>query len=328
VSLRQRKEVQKMSRSSSLVSRPSRDRKGAVRIIVIAAILSSALCAQSPNDKALWDEYGLAHAESSQVGNLAVTTYRMKDLTGALAAWEWLRSGGARSCDFTPFCSTDGKRTVLADENYVVLFEGGMPNKEQAANQLTALPNKSGTSLPAILTFIPRQGLIPGSAKYILGPVSLAAFAPELASLKPGFEQGAEAQVAQYAGGARLALFYYPSPEMARLHAIEFKLLQNVRAKRSDVLIAAVYGGATEAQAQTLLSRVQYEAKITWNEVPPPSPIKPLYSLLVNIMYMSIALSALCLMAGLIYAGMRLYRRRYGTLDSDEAMTTLHLTGD
>jgi hypothetical protein len=33
-------------------------------------------------------------------------------------------------------------------------------------------------------------------------------------------------------------------------------------------------------------------------------------------------------LAGLIYAGMRLYRRRFGSLEADEAMTTLHLTED
>ncbi|MFL6415978.1 MAG: hypothetical protein ACJ74Y_09965, partial [Bryobacteraceae bacterium] len=77
----------------------------------------------------------------------------------------------------------------------------------------------------------------------------------------------------------------------------------------------------------TLLSRVQYEAKITWNEVPPPSPIKPLYQLLTDIIYLSVLLSALCLAAGLFYASIRIYRRRYGTLESEEAMTTLNLTG-
>jgi hypothetical protein len=304
-----------MPRSRSLVSG-----------CILASFWTATLFAATPNDKALWDEYGLVHTETGRVGKLTETRYRMKDLTGALAVWEWLHSVGARSCDFTAFCSTDGKRTVLQEENYVVVFTGGMPDKEEVANELQGLPNKSGTSLPAILTFIPRQGLVAGSAKYILGPVSLAAFAPELASLKPGFEEGAEAQVAEYAGGVHLALFYYPSPEMARLHSIEFRLLPNVYAKRSDVLVAAVYGGATQAQADTLLSRVQYEAKITWNDIPPPSPIKPLYRLLVNIMYASIGLGALCLMAGLLYGGMRLYRRRYGTLESDEAMTTLHLT--
>jgi hypothetical protein len=97
--------------------------------------------------------------------------------------------------------------------------------------------------------------------------------------------------------------------------------------KRSAVLIAAVFGSASDEQADTLLSRVQYEAKITWNDVPPPSPMKPLYRLLVDILYISALLSTLCLAAGLVYAGIRVYRRRYGTLESEEAMTTLNLNG-
>ena len=34
------------------------------------------------------------------------------------------------------------------------------------------------------------------------------------------------------------------------------------------------------------------------------------------------------LVGGLVYGGMRLYRRRFGSLDAEEAMTTLHLTGE
>jgi hypothetical protein len=311
-----------MSRSRSLVI---------LSLLFCCAIFASGT---SESDPALWSEYGLVHTDTSNVGKFTVTTYRMKDLTGALAAWEWLRSANSHACELVSFCNTDGKRTVITEDNYVVVFEGGIPDKAQAEAALKTVPDKRGTSLPAILTFVPRQGLVPASAKYVLGPVSLATFAPELASVKPGFEQGAEAQVAEYQfgkpneGRVRLAIFYYAAPEMARLHAADFKLLPGVRVNRSDVLIAAVYGGATQAQADALLSRVQYEAKITWNEVPPPSPIKPLYRLLVNILYMSAALTALCLMAGLIYAGMRLYRRRYGNLNSEESMTTLNLTGD
>ena len=124
-------------------------------------------------------------------------------------------------------------------------------------------------------------------------------------------------------------MFDYPTPEMARFHAVNFKTLgNNVHVKRSGVLVAVVFGRASETQADTLLSRVQYEAKITWNETPPPSPIRPLYLLLRNILWASGILSALAFAAGLMYAAMRLYRRKYGTLEDDEAMTTLHLTGD
>jgi hypothetical protein len=283
------------------------------------------------DDSALWREYGLVQKQTTAQGKSTVTTYRMKDLTGALAAWEWLRSAKGRPCDLASFCTADGKQTVISDENYVVVFDGAAPSKPQVAATLNALPNKRDTSLPAILTFLPRQGLVPDSARYVLGPVSLAAFAPELASANAGFDQGAEAQIAEYKIKAneppvRLAIFDYPTPEMARFHTINFKTLGNVHVKRSDVLVAIVFGSASDAQADTLLSRVQYEAKITWNETPAPSPIKPMYQLLKNIAYASVVLCALALAAGIMYAGMRLYRRRYGTLEADEAMTTLHLT--
>jgi hypothetical protein len=298
--------------------------------LVLAALLSSSLLA---DDAALWREYGLVHSSASQLGKLNVTTYEMKDPTGALAAWEWLRGSQAKPCDLAPFCSAEPDRTVLSDFNYVAVFTGGKPDKAQAEALIKSLANKRESSLPAILTFLPRQGLVPDSARYILGPVSLAAFAPELASAKPGFDAGAEAQVAGYRVGkngtpARLAVFYYATPEMARLHSTQFKTLSNVHVKRSTVLVAVVFGPVDNDAADTLLSRIEYEAKITWNETPPPSPIKPLYRLLLNILYMSGALGILCLLAGLMYAAMRLYRRRYGTLEADEAMTTLHLTGE
>ena len=298
-------------------------------LAVALFLFTSSLFAADP---ALWNEYGLAHTQTAAQGKLTVTTYEMKDLTGALAAWEALRSPAGRACSLSEFCTEDGTQTVISDYNFVLVFDGARPTKAQVDAAIQSLPNKHATSLPAILTFVPRQGLVPDSARYILGPVSLKEFAPELASSKPGFAEGAEAQVAEYKVGknpspVRLALFYYASPEMARAHAAEFKSLSGTHVKRSGVLVAVVFGSATDSEADTLLSRVQYEAKITWNETPPPSPIKPLYRLLWNIIYLSLVLGAICLAAGLIYAGMRIYRRRFGTLEADESMTTLRLSG-
>lgn len=285
------------------------------------------------DDQSLWREYGLVHSETAPFGKMTLTSYQMKDPTGALAAWEWLRSPLGRSCDLAPFCNQLGDRTVVSDFNYVLIFEHGLPTKAEVAAAMKLVPNKRDSSLPAILTFLPQQGLVPNSARYVLGPASLNAFAPELASFKAGFESGAEAQVADYHVGkndkpVRLAIFYYAAPEMARLHAADLKRLSGVHVKRSGVLVVAALPPASPEESDTLLSRIQYEAKVTWNETPPPSPIKPMYRLLMNIIYLSIVLTALCLLAGLMYAGMRVYRRRYGTLESDEAMTTLHLTGD
>jgi hypothetical protein len=316
----QRKEVQEMSRRRGVIAK------------TLSALLFCSITLVA-DDSALWREYGLVHSTTTRQGALAVTIYEMKDLTGALAAWEWQRPLKGHACDLAPFCNQDKQKTVVSDYNYVVIYEGGMPTKEQVTSTMAALPNKHDSSLPAILTFLPKQGLVPNSARYILGPASLAAFAPELTSAKLGFEYGAEAQIADYVikpgeKPVRLAIFNYATPEMARLHSVELRTLSDVHVKRSDVLVAVTLPPAPAEQSDTLLSRVQYEAKITWNDTPPPSPIKPLYQLLLNIMYLSILLSAICLVAGLIYAGMRIYRRRYGTLESEEAMTTLRLSGD
>ncbi len=302
------------------------------RPFLIAALLVLSTCLFA-DDQSLWREYGLVQANTSQEGKLHITSYRMKDPTGALAAWQWLRPTDGRSCDLAPLCSHDADRTVISDFNYVLVFEGGAPLKAQVDSIFKALPDKHDSSLPAILTFLPTDGLVPNSSRYVLGPASFSSFAPELNAAKPGFETGAEAQVADYRVGrntkpVRLAIFYYATPEMARLHSAELKRLPGVQVKRSGVLVAVVSGFSSPEQADTVLSRVQYKAKVTWNDTPPPSPIRPLYRLLVNILYLSGLLSVLCLAAGLFYAGMRLYRRRYGSLDSEEAMTTLHLSGD
>ena len=145
------------------------------------------------DDQRLWQEYGLQHIETSKHGKLTITAYAMKDLTGALAAWEWLRSPDGRACNLAPFCTEESQRLVISDFNYVLVFTGAKPSTAEVESVRKVLPSKHETSLPAILSFLPRQGLVSNSARYVLGPVSLQAFAPELASIKAGFNEEAEA---------------------------------------------------------------------------------------------------------------------------------------
>lgn len=308
-----------MSRSRSLTG-----------LLTFAALAAVCYSQTSTGDDSLWREFGLVQKSDAKVGSASAGLYRMRDVTGALAAWEWRRLPDGHSCTLADFCATNGRRTILTDANYLVELNGSVP-KPALDSFLQGLPGRHNSSLPAILTFIPVQNLVPNSARYILGPESLKAFAPQLGALaQAGFDQGAEAQVAEYKSATgttlHLAIFYYPTPEMARLHLPQFKQIPAVHTKRSGVLVGSVFGGASDQQANSLLSRVEYEAKVTWNDIPPPNPIKPLYQLLWNIIYLSGVLVALCLLSGLIYAGIRLYRRRFGTLEEDEAMTVLHLT--
>jgi hypothetical protein len=286
------------------------------------------------SDAAILSEYGFVSAESASYGKMRVTAYRMKDSTGALAAWEFLRTPDSKPCDTAPYCARTAGKTLIFDDNYVLLFEpAGTPlSKPQVAALLAQLPGKKETALPPLLTFIPRQNLVPNSAHYLLGPASVARFAPELSSTDAGFSQGAEGHISAYrldGGNVRLALFYYPTPEQARLHALQFKLAQGTDpgalVKRSTFLVALVLSASSEKQADDLLARVQYEAKITWNQTPPPNPVKNIYSFFLSIVIICCLLAGVFVLSGVFYAGMRIYRRRYGNLEADEAMTTLHL---
>jgi hypothetical protein len=287
------------------------------------------------SDAALFQELGRTKSESGAYKGAGkqqtITAFQVRDTTGALATWEWMRTPDDHSCELAPYCAQNSDRTLVWDANYVISFRGDPASKTELTELLSKLPDRRESSLPPVLSFIPHKDLVPNSARYILGPVSLSRAAPELAKVQPGFDSGAEAHCTSYnLGGAvvRLALFYYPAPEMARLHTVDFKLVPGASVKRSGVLVAVVLPGATQQQADSLLGQVEYEGKITWNETQQANPVSTLYRLLMNIMIVSLILVALCLTAGIIYAFMRLYRRRFGTLEQDEAMTTLHLTGD
>jgi hypothetical protein len=287
------------------------------------------------SNTALFQELGVLTAESGDYkgpgGRQTVTAYQMKDTTGALATWEWMRTQDDHACDLAPYCAQNKDRVLLLDANYVIELRGTKATKAELATLTGSLPDRRESSLPPVITFVPRKDLVANSARYILGPVSLSQVTPELAKTRPGFDSGAEAHYTAYNTGAgslvRLALFYYPTPEMARVHTVDFKLVPGASVKRSGVLVAVVLPGATQQQSDALLGQIEYEAKITWNEAQQGNPVPTLYRLLMNIIIVSLILVGLCLTAGIMYAMMRLYRRRFGKLEEDEAMTTLHLHG-
>ena len=85
------------------------------------------------------------------------------------------------------------------------------------------------------------EGLIPNSERYILGPVSLQRFVPPIAPSVAAFHFGAEAQSGQYQtpkGKLTLAIFDYPTPNMARERYDEFAKIPGAVAKRAGSLVA------------------------------------------------------------------------------------------
>ena len=101
--MRQRKEIQKMSR----------------RQRVIGAGLAP--CRQRlADDQAIWHEFGLADTQTIQQGTHNITAYRMKDPTGALAAWQWQRTADDRACCSHRLLRAETTtRTLINEQNYL-----------------------------------------------------------------------------------------------------------------------------------------------------------------------------------------------------------------
>ncbi|MDP8980247.1 MAG: hypothetical protein M3O35_06625 [Acidobacteriota bacterium] len=263
-----------------------------------------------PADRPLWDEFGLLESEQADYGDFTATAWRFRDSTGAFAASEWLR-----------------KSQVIAAGNYLLRFEGKPPAR-QVIDALR-FPGQSFAALPVVRGYLPSQGLIPNSERYILGPASLQRFEPALPAQAAAFQFGAEAQTGRYrskTGDLDLAIFSYPTPGMARQQAAEFQKLPGTVVKRTGPLVAVVTGVQDPSAAQKLLANLQYEANGSWS-VPIPLIIRPQTAgqIVMGAITLAGIIIAFCFLSGLVFGVTKLLRHRYGPSDAGGAMILLHL---
>src|SRR5262249_50367636 len=124
-----------------------------------------------------------------------------------------------------------------------------------------------------------------------------------------------------------LAIFNYPTPNMARDRLQEFQKIPGTVAKRAGPLVALTIDPPDADAAERILSRVKYDTNITWNEGVPQNEVKHAARYILNIFVFSGILIALCATAGLLFGGARLISRKMHKGEDPEAMITLHLGG-
>jgi hypothetical protein len=95
--------------------------------------------------------------------------------------------------------------------------------------------------------------------------------------------------------------------------------------KRTGPLVAVVSGGADPDEAERLLSGVQYNLNVTWNEKAPGQDLK----MAANQLLAMFALAGLIVLGSIVmgigFGGFRLIRRKLGKKEEPDAMITLHL---
>lgn len=265
----------------------------------------------SASERAIYNEYEFDAGETAQYAagsrKLEITAIRAKDPTGAIGLYEWLKPADAKPANVGERGAAAGDATYFQYGNYVLIMRGSKPDDEPFEAMLSILPRFEHGAAPPLLKQMPAEGMVPNSERYVLGPAALAKFAPEIPPSTAGFHLGSEAQIADYTSGGvklKLALFSYPTPQMARAQADEFNKLPNVMAKRSSMLIGVVINPASRDEAENLLAKVRYDGAVTFDQKM-PTRRDNIGDLVLNILLLCGIIIVFAVMAGLMMGGGR-----------------------
>lgn len=282
--------------------------------------------------KNIWNEYGLQETEQAEYSlgaeRFTAAAFRFRDPTGALAAFQWQSPAGATPSTLGKYAVETPQAALVAFHNYLFRFDGRKPQVAEMGPMLGVLPRLDQSPVPSLPGFLPSENLVPGSMRYVIGPASLEAFEPRIQPSLAAFHLGTEAQLARYktqGGDLALAIFSFPTPDLARECVAEISKLPGAMVKRSGPLVAVILSPSDKDAAERLLARVNYQATISWSQHV-PTRRDNIGDLVLGVFSLAGMLLLFCLVAGLAYGGLRVIRRRYFKRWAfDEAMITLHL---
>lgn len=284
-------------------------------------------------DQALYEEFGLDTTEAAEYTapgkRFLATAWRLREPTGALALFESRRPPGAAAAQITKLSCTTSDGIIFAFGNYVFQVTGAVPESAVLKELYAHLPKLDQSGLPALLTYLPQEALIPNSERFIVGPVSLERFANRIPPSVAAFHMGAEAHLGRYRtpkGPMTLLIFAYPTPSIARERAEEFQKLPDALVRRVGSLTAVVLGPPDLDAAERILAKVHYDQNLTWNEKVPTNQVKGMAKVLVNIFVLAGVLLLLCVIAGVGFGGFRVLARKMGRKGAEEPMIMLHLS--
>jgi hypothetical protein len=284
------------------------------------------------SDRALWDEYGFQQAEQaryeSEARKFTASAYRLQDSTGALGAFDWLRPSNAKPSPLGQLAAETGDSIMLAHGNYVLVFKGYKPTVGDINGLYQTLPSLDQSPLPALSGYLPEKGLVPNSERYAIGPVALDKFDPGIPPSTAAFHLGAEAQLGTFqapSGSMKLAIFSYPTPQIARERLVDFQRISGAMAKRTGPMVAVILAPTNPDDAERLLAQIRYEPNITWNERVPTARDN-IGNLVINAFELIGILLIFCVVAGISVGGYRTILRRPGPGGTAEPMISLHLS--
>jgi len=261
--------------------------------------------------------------------SLSIKVAHFADASGAYAAFLFYRASQMAQEDIADQAASNNQRVLFRKANLLVdaKFDRITPMSggelRELASDLTALTGNSARP-PDITRYLPKQGIVENSVKYVSGPIGLARTDSPLSSDLIDFSTSPEVASALYntgEGTALLTLISYPTPAIAgnRLRAIEgwhptpavgSTTVPAVFSKRTGPYVVVLSGTISQGEAKTLLASVNYDPEVTWNENTHFDRNNNLGSLLVNIIILIAIITGLAIVAGFAFGGVRIVAKR------------------
>lgn len=273
-------------------------------------------------------ELGFTDYESASYtqngSTLQLRAARFQDPTGAYAAFTFYNSPDMVNVHIGNQGSWVGNRIMFYQGN--VLIDAKLDRvTPMTAGELRELASDLPTApaaaraLPTLPRYLPAQGYVKNSGKYIIGPAELAQVQTPVPADVVEFGRSAELVIAKYntsGGEATMVLASYPTPQIAadRLKAYEAcKRADGQPAfymtKRSGPLVVGITGPISPNEAHDLLGLVNYDADVTWNERVPTGRDN-IGNLLVNIFALIGIILGFAFVLGIMFGGVRVLAKK------------------
>jgi len=315
-------------------------------------------------------EYGFVRLEKAAYTrddgrNLTIRAAVFEDASGAYGAFTYYYSDEMGE-------ETIGRQAAFLN-NRVLFYQGNVlvdavfdrmsvMSAAQLRDLAGLLPQAEGNrnNPPSLPTYLPKRAFQKNfeknTTKYILGPVALDRVGSPLLGSMVDFKAGAEVVMGKYeadAGESTLMLIEYPTPQIAaeRLRQIDAAVDASHRVAeqqpgvasmvdvgpffdtRTGPIVVIAAGPLSKSEARSLMSSINYDADVTWNENTYVSKKDNLANFLFNAIVLCGIVVGLALVAGIAFGGLRIVVKRFfpdSVFDRREAMEiiSLHLEED
>ena len=298
--------------------------------ITKSAQISKNPAAADPTNADVLKEYGFTDYERAVYTRddgrkLTIKAARFQDTSGAYGACTFYRTPEMQAQKIGDQGYSFNQRVLFFRGNILIdaVFEH---LSEMSAAELRELSDDlprpaNGGGMPGLIAYLPKESAVPDTDRYIEGPAALATANSPLPALYVDFSKRAEVLLQDYRVSdtpAKLMLIGYPTPQIAAeqmqqmesaaaSHQLQASPL-HLRVRRTGPILALVSG--SDRDARSLLSSVNYDADVTWNERA-PNRRDNVANLIVGVILLAAIIGAISVAAGFAYGGFRLAVKRF-----------------